>query len=58
MQGCVYVVGAFTEYYMRGGKVIVMLFEAIGEFLHHFFVISCVLKPYDNDHMIDSIKSK
>ncbi|XXG75450.1 hypothetical protein AAC387_Pa08g0014 [Persea americana] len=29
LKGCVYVVGAFTEYYMRGGKVIVMLFEAI-----------------------------
>eukprot|EP00268_Persea_americana_P030251 TRINITY_DN29298_c0_g1_i1.p1 TRINITY_DN29298_c0_g1~~TRINITY_DN29298_c0_g1_i1.p1 ORF type:complete len:280 (+),score=28.71 TRINITY_DN29298_c0_g1_i1:337-1176(+) len=33
LKGCVYVVGAFTEYYMRGGKVIVMLFEAIDIYL-------------------------
>lgn len=51
MQGCVYVAGAFTEYYVGGGKVILMLVEAIGEFLHHFFAISCVFKSYGNEHM-------
>lgn len=56
MQGCVYVAGAFTEYYVGGGKVILMLVEAIGEFLHHFFAISCVFKSYGNEH--DSIKSQ
>lgn len=33
LKGCVYVVSAFTEYYVKGGMVTLMLFEAIDIYL-------------------------